>query len=466
LKGRREEKMKKFWMVLLSVALITAFAMPVFATDVKFSGSYVIQGYYENNRALLKDGGMSLMNTWQRLRMQTDFKVQEGLSLTVGFDAMDKIWGASRSSNYAPATLSNIYQLTPSGEAENIHMTMAYVTANLFGGVLRAGYQRQGQWGTAFGDYGDYTYGPRIRYDYVVGPWTFAAVYDKSDASQYYSPTGPAGNIGNSLYQVDQSQDGYIAAFIYTWGKGNTGFLYKHVADSRTAGQNPNPATDAGYKRTWEAFNPYVKAQTGPVYVEAEAIYVVGKTKKYDTAGNGIDQTKDGLSAYVSATYDFAPMYAGITLVYVQGTDIGAPDKDNAGWPGMIDFQPTLMLWNFDLGRWNGGIGPTTGAANNMNQGINNAQFAQVFVGVRPIPKLDIKASYATANADKDAVAGQISKNYGSEFDLTATYKIYDNLTYMVGFGYLWAGDYWKSNNSAINIDNDYLVTHKLTLAF
>lgn len=455
--------MKKLWIVLLSVALIMAFTLPAAAVDVKFSGSYVIQGYYENNRILSKDGGMSLMNTWQRLRLQTDFKVQEGLSLTVQADIMDKIWGASRAAAVTPGNVSNIFNLPNNDEDENIHFNQVYVSANLGGGLFRAGYQRQGQFGTAFGDYGDYAYGPRVRYDYVIGPWTLIALYDKTEATQYYSSLGPAGNIGNNLYQVDNQQDAYVLAFIYDWGKGNAGLLYKHLVDSRNAGTNPNPATDAGYKRLWEIFDPYVKAQIGPVYVEAEGFYLTGKTKKYETAGNGTDQTKDGYSAYVTATYDFAPMYAGITLVFVAGDDIGTTDKDEAGWPGMIDFNPCLMLWNFDLSRWNGGMG-----ANNVNliAGITNAQVAQVFVGVKPMPKLDIKASYTTANADKDAVVGQISKNYGSEFDITATYKIYDNLSYMVGFGYLWAGDYWKGANAAINVDNDYLVTHKLTLTF
>jgi hypothetical protein len=36
----------------------------------------------------------------------------------------------------------------------------------------------------------------------------------------------------------------------------------------------------------------------------------------------------------------------------------------------------------------------------------------------------------------------------------------------MVGFGYLWAGDWFKGTNSGAAIDNDYLVTHKLTLTF
>ena len=39
--------MKKFWVVLLSIVLIMAFVLPVSAVDVKFSGSYVAQGYYD-----------------------------------------------------------------------------------------------------------------------------------------------------------------------------------------------------------------------------------------------------------------------------------------------------------------------------------------------------------------------------------------------------------------------------------
>ena len=60
--------MRKVLVVLLSIVLIMAFALPVSAADVKFSGSYVAQGYYDNNRALLANGGASVSNMWQRLQ--------------------------------------------------------------------------------------------------------------------------------------------------------------------------------------------------------------------------------------------------------------------------------------------------------------------------------------------------------------------------------------------------------------
>ena len=239
--------MKKLWIVLLSVALIAAFAMPVCAADVKFSGSYVAQGYYENNRALLSNGGGSVTNVWQRLRLQADFKVQEGLSFTTRADILEKIWGAARNaggslSGYTPGgPLSN-----PNGidsESENIKFTHAYVSANLWGGLLRAGYQTQAKFGTDFADSGEQYYGPRVRYDYPYGPWTFIVLWDKIEGSEYYSPAGPSGNLNVASYQTDSQADKFVGAFVYDWGKGNAGLLIYYYLLTNTSGPSA-PAAD------------------------------------------------------------------------------------------------------------------------------------------------------------------------------------------------------------------------------
>jgi hypothetical protein len=36
----------------------------------------------------------------------------------------------------------------------------------------------------------------------------------------------------------------------------------------------------------------------------------------------------------------------------------------------------------------------------------------------------------------------------------------------MVGFGYLWTGDYFKGDDATAEIDDDYLIINKLTLTF
>jgi hypothetical protein len=459
--------MRKVWVVLLSTVLIMAFALPVSAADVKFSGSYVAQGYYDNNRSLKTDGGASVSNVWQRLRVQTDFRVQEGLMLTTRFDALQKIWGAARSTTANSTSLAGNDQ-----ESENIKFTHAFVTLNVPGGFgeLRVGYQTQGTWGTAFGNTGETDYGNRVKWDWDTGSFFWGARWDKKEGKKGYSPAGPAGNVGVSTYVVDHDQETYGALGGYKWNKGDGGLYITYTQDTST---DDNPIT--GYKARYWNIQPYVRAAFGIVYVESEVGFYIGKYKEFNTGGPDVDYT--GRRAYVMVTVDLAPAYVGALAFYSSGTDINSQNTNAGGAKIGTDFQPCLILWNYDLGRWNGALGGqnglskaaangSTGPGNVGGYNTDNVQALQIFAGIKPIPKLDIKASFTIANMDKDVVVGQVSKDIGNELDVSATYKIYDNLSYMIGFAYLWAGDAFKGSNSGASIDNDYLLTHKLTLSF
>ena len=94
-----------------------------------------------------------------------------------------------------------------------------------------------------------------------------------------------------------------------------------------------------------------------------------------------------------------------------------------------------------------------------------NGYFFQVRGGVKPIAALDVMASLSYAHADRKP-AGFINNDYGYEVDLTATYKITKNLSYMLGAGYLFAGKYYKGTNDSNELTNDFLVINKLTLTF
>jgi hypothetical protein len=500
----RRKKMRKFWIVLLSVGLIMAFTMPVLGADVKFSGTYVAQGYYDSNRALSSDDtatrlangtgdsrqGASISDIWQRLRLQTDFQVAEGLKLVTQADIMERVWG-----NTTNATIDSAPSFTATGTANqesydettrNIRFRNAYVEANMLAGRVRVGYQTQTQWGTTFGDSGDLIFGPRIRYDYFTGPWQFIALYDWYDGTK----PSPFNQSQNAAAQVDAQEDAPAAAFVYSWAKGNAGLLLKYVWNTTTSGTTAAAVAnglggDQGFKTKYWLFLPYWKAQFGPVYTEGEVIYRYGKTVAYESdaffntiATQGVgDVTLNGWSGWAMASVDIKPAYVGGVFIYVEGDSpatAGSPNTTNtAGQPGGTDFNPCLMLFNYDEMRWNGGFGnPTYFASFPANSatgaaGISNAFIAQLFVGVKPIPKLDVKLAGTWARADKPVTnTGWVSKDYGYEADLTATYKIYDNLSYMVGFGYLWAGDFWKGTQALGTVSNDYLLTHKLTLSF
>jgi hypothetical protein len=74
-------------------------------------------------------------------------------------------------------------------------------------------------------------------------------------------------------------------------------------------------------------------------------------------------------------------------------------------------------------------------------------------------------ASFTYANADRKPL-NYVSDQYGYELDITATYKLTSNLTYMLGGGYLWTGDYFKGTSTNNSTQNDYMVINKLTLTF
>jgi hypothetical protein len=174
---------------------------------------------------------------------------------------------------------------------------------------------------------------------------------------------------------------------------------------------------------------------------------------------------------------DLKPVYFGGRFIYMMGDDPTTPDKKEgsiaAGLVAGQAFLPCLMLFNdsFYTATGTGYTGRATqtygGTINTAAlQFMDNVLFFQGYGGVKPIDKLDVMLAVAFARADQTPTRGYVSDVYGTEVDLTATYKIYDNLSYMVGFGYLFTGDYFKGQTATAQLSNDYIVMHRLTLTF
>jgi hypothetical protein len=81
------------------------------------------------------------------------------------------------------------------------------------------------------------------------------------------------------------------------------------------------------------------------------------------------------------------------------------------------------------------------------------------------MPQLDTMMSVSYAQADKKPL-GYTGDAYGWEVDVTGTYKITNNLSYMLGIGYLFTGDYYKGSTAGAELTDDYMLINKLTLSF
>jgi len=455
--------MKRFWLVLLSLGLIVAFSTSAMAVDVKFSGEYYAAGMYLDKTSL-KDGtatdGPSTAFYFQRLRLNTQFVVSPGLTLTARADVMERGWGANRT---APGVAQDTQSAGTRAENENIAFDLLYVTYVSPIGMFTAGYQIDDAWGTVFGNSSNPK--GKITYAFKTGS-LLLGLHTGKDKELSRSVNNPAGD-------TDKDQSFYTAYGLYSWKTGEFGFLVKYIKNDQyrdlVRQLTGNPAADGGF--TWDgwAITPYVKAKLGPVALQAQIYYLVGKQAyEGNTAllGNPQDVDLDQLSAYIDATVDLGMFYFGGSLAYVSGDDPSTADKSEGGvLGGGIDWNPCLIMFNNDLTYWAGRQGGYNGSSNGGV--MTNAYFGQLRAGVRPIDKLDIMASVSYATADKTPQAVWDSREYGYEIDLTATYKLTNNLSYMLGGGYWIVGDYYKGTAAAgQNIDDNFMVINKLTLTF
>ena len=492
--------MKKLLVVLLSLGLIVAFSTAASAVDVKFSGSYYLMGAYESNPALRpSETSYSHAFFYQRFRLQPVFVIAEGLTLTMRFDAMEKQWG---NNNWGGAVDDNPQtnpqvpvSKPPRGEQANFEFERGYVTFMTGIGQFQIGYQNVDDWGTDYGDFSNSR--PRIAFATKFGPVTLNLVYEKlfeSDTAGNASALMGYNTTTNYPNYINADNDTYAITGVYNGTGIEAGLLYKYYVLNTLAFDNstiPVPAgkivaRPGGVYSTRNLISPYVKATFGPVYIEGEAQYWFGKAAKYEAPAPATLQDVDlqAYGLYLKAKMNAGPAYFGALFSYASGNDYSDATKTTANPGGAgTNYNPALILLNDALRAWtlrdslaasgtafvSNGIGtaiPSNSAptSNKLNSIIYNA-----FVGFNPTPKLNVEANLIYATVDKtqlSATTEAVSKNLGTEIDITATYKIYDNLTYMVGAGYLWAGDYWKGANSAAQVDNNYLLMNQLTLSF
>ncbi len=426
--------MKRFVVGLLVLCLAILFTMPASALDVSATGSYYIAGYYDDNGDLMKNetatGGAS--NAWynQRLRVQTTFTVNPALKLVTRFDAMEGIWGGDS------GTSSNLGDPTATATDEkNLDFDRVYIEATTEYGMFQVGYQQGAVWGTRFADAESDV--PRIKWMGKFGDWLVGAVIEKAREADHGTTS------------TDNDADKYMALVVNSFEGGKAGLLYVYV-DNATY-------KSLGYNQNAHMLEPYAKVQIGDLYIETEADYWFGD---YVTASKEVDLS--GLSAYINAKYSFGPAYAGAQIAWVQGDDPSTTDEYEGG-PSGFNYDPCLILWNDDLQKWSGhNLGNGLGG-NNTGDTMSNAWLYQIYAGYSPIEKLDLFASFTYAKADEKGTAAD--DEIGSEIDITANYKLFDNLNYLVGFGYFFAGDWYKGATSN-EVDDDYIVMNKLTLSF
>jgi hypothetical protein len=478
--------MKKLLFWLLPAAVVFLYAAPTPAADVKFTGTYYVWGGWESNHSLKANDPSgdktSTDGVGQRLRVGTAIKVADGLKLTTRFDAMERYWGQD---NVAPAP-----GILDRSE-KNFSWEMAYTTFNLGPGFFDVGYQPSGNWSPiAFGN--SSSSAPGVRYTSVAGPVTLSAYWMKSSEattplgsgavviftnSDTSTGTSASTTTGSTYAYSSGDRDNYAMEGVYKWKSGQAGLKILYMDDERNNGQYGWTAEDKygsvvtytnASVRVWE-ISPFLQAKLGPVDLEAKLYYDYGKADYRIASQSDVDIR--GLSYYANGKVNIGPAYIGVMYAYIQGDDNPSDKTLRYGHNGGQDWEPCLIIGNDKYAKWMGGNYkfPPKGYATASPFGTQywyyetNARFLQGYAGVNPIPKLGLKASFTNVQQDYNTVS--LSNDLGYELDLTATYKIYTNLSYTVGFAYWWVGDYFKGTTSS-QLENTYLFMNQMILSF
>jgi hypothetical protein len=300
--------------------------------------------------------------------------------------------------------------------------------------------------------------------------------------------------------------DEYDLGAIVKFTGGEAGLLYQlwNAQVARLPSVYGATPANSPFTQYLHVLDPYFKYATGPLFIEGEFIWGFGDYINYDNPKPAPDVKINSIGAYLNAKFNVGPAYVGGIFAYSQGDDPATPDKLEGGgskWQlAGDDFNPCLILWNSDYTTMVGNIrgnaidpfnNPLSGVSNEYNSPysndvqtyFDNAWLWQFYAGVKPIPKLELKAAYTYAYADEKPTIFRmlppntplapgvtnnyfVGRDYGYELDVSATYKIFDNLSYMIGAGYLWAGDYFKGIDQNVDVTNNYIVVNKLQLNF
>ena len=426
--------MKKFTIMALALCLTVVMAAPVMAVDVDFSGDYRVRGFYTSHWDLRET---SASNAYMNMRfeLQTVFKVSDILSVTTRFDALeDHVWG------------------TPTDEAGdpgNINFNRAYMTIKAPVGKFNIGRMLGGPLGNIFGDY-EYE-ADRIKFVKKIDPFTLVAIYQKGVEQDSDTDT------------ADEDQDVYYLLGIYKAEDITAGLAFVFNDDKTHSGDAVAAAPNG--PRTIKSYDaiPYFSTKFGPLALQGELKYSWGETD-YDQVGKA-DLDIDEITYNLEATFDLGVASVQAGYAFFSG-DNDANDNEDSGYAaGFGDNWEKLFILTSDedpvLCANLGGAGNLSKAGGNTKAG---AKLYYVGAGFTPMENLKLDAVIGIADADKAQVGWK--DDYGTEYDLTLNWKIYDNLTYTAIAAFLDAGDFWKSGVPATQIEDTYALFHQLELSF
>lgn len=442
----RREEMKKVFSTVAALGLVAGIATSAAALELKAKGEYILEGHSVSDGLGIQSGnGIQMQdsadliqggtNAWfeHKFQVDADLIVNENITIKSRVRFIDwGIWGSqddtnvSNGNNFAVKRLWMVYK-SPVGNWE-------------------IGRRPAGAWENSFINSG--TRGDRIMWKSakILGDdFNMYAFYQKiTETDSYINDNGH----DHDYYEVYGAFTGY----------GKTALAvgyYDNQINDFAGGSSTDRWRIKGY-------GDY--QFTDMLGLEFEFDYINGKTE-YNIAGME-DTDISGLAFMADLQADFGAAKANFMYFYISGDDGTDNDNDAYSVNGGTgnDFEPLYVLTGAKTSLLNNDMG-----SNNIygvaarTAGVHGLVAAADFQATED---LGLHGALGWAKA-ADEVQG-VDSDYGWEVDLGASYKLLDNLTYNLHFGYLASGDFFKLGSTAPGLDtNDItLLYNNLSMTF
>ncbi|MBU0945042.1 MAG: hypothetical protein KJ804_15185 [Proteobacteria bacterium] len=435
--------MKKVFSTVAALGLVAGIATSAAALELKVSGEYILDGFSISDGLGINAGNGVQMwddpenegdrNAWFEHKFQTDADliVNDNVTIKSRIRFIDwGIWGSQDDTNVSDGNNFTVRRLW-----------MVYKSPI---GNWEIGRRPAGAWENAFVNSG--TRADRIMWvNQLTDTFKMYAFYQKTTETDSY---GADDGLDYDYYEVYGAFTGY----------GKT---------SLAGGYYDNQMNDVPYGSTTDRWRikGYGDYQfTDMLGLEVEFDYINGQTEYNNSDAE--DRDISGFAFMADLQADFGAAKANFMYFYISGDD-DATDNDSeaysvSGGTG-ADFEPLYILTGAKVSLLNNDMG----SDNEYGVAVRTAG-AHGFVGAadfQATEKIGLHGAlgYAMAAAEMEG----FDNDYGWEVDLGASYKLLDNLTYNLHFGYLASGDFFKGNNDLGYDANDVtLLYNNLSMTF
>lgn len=482
--------MKKIFLAGAALLMAMLMSAPSFALENKITGTLTLGGILMYNPTLSDDSDNKKTVDYRemQLRVLTESKVNDNITLHTRFNVLDKILSSQNTNTNAI------------DDRNNIQFDRAWMDIKTPVGLFRVGRKAGVKWGTDFLDDG---------YDWGTDRLEYILPLPIGDNKLYLAAVGE-----KALETQQQNRDNeksYVTA-TYVAPEYKTGLLlgnynYLSYLSEQVGGVDAtNPTIDGtniGIYRPRTIgqvyyIAPYFAGKLGPVSINAEFGYVNGKIKPQPNASSratvaamaasgvpalqaaaaalnaGYAEKDVSMMAYwLEGGYDVGPVNVQLGYAFMSGDKDITFDGDvnamgllapGADWGRVFILTSGMGIHQANTNLPNGNItdnGQNGTTASEMNQ----AGLSMPYLGATYSMNSDLTLGALVAFAQADEAPTGYDKDYGMETDLTLSWKFLGNLEYKATAAYLTTGDFWKSGGTT-DVGDMMAFYHELILSF